>query len=294
MANYSIKDLEQITGIKAHTIRMWEKRYNLLIPKRTGSNIRFYTDEDLKKLLNVSLLNKHGIKISKIANLKEEQLNEKVFQISRQESDFKCQIEGLVVAMIDLNEARFEKIITNATINMGFEETIYRIIYPFFEKVGVLWMTGAINPAQEHFISNLIKQKLMVAIDNLSADQSSKKKKFILFLPEWELHEIGLMISHYLVKKQGLSTIFLGQAVPFKDLLSVAKVVEPDYLITSFTSSNTKQTIQEYIKKLSEAFNGKKIFVSGAYFNSFNIKTPENIIHVPDIHLFKEQIIRIS
>lgn len=294
MANYSIKDLETITGIKAHTIRMWEKRHNLVRPKRTDSNIRYYTDEDLKKLLNVSLLNKNGIKISKIANLDEEQLAEKVFQISRHESDYKCQIESLVVAMIDLNEARFEKIISNATISLGFEETIYRILYPFFDKIGVLWQTGAINPAQEHFISNLIKQKLMVAIDSLSVDDATTKKMFILFLPEWELHELGLMISHYMIKKQGLSAIYLGQAVPFDDLSSVADVVEPDYLITSFTSANTKETVQDYIQQLSDAFPDKKILVSGGYLNTVKIETPANVLQITDIHMFKEEISKIS
>ncbi|MCF8388882.1 MAG: MerR family transcriptional regulator, partial [Bacteroidales bacterium] len=237
MASYSIKDLENLTGIKAHTIRMWEKRYELVEPRRTETNIRCYTDEDLKKLLNVSILNRHGIKISKLAHLSNEELGEKIIQLTRKHSDFDSQIESLVVSMIELDEEKYEKILTTAIIRFGFEDTIFNILYPFFEKVGLLWQAGTINPAQEHFISNLIKQKLMVAIDSISLNKYKGSKTFLLFLPEWELHELGLLVYYYFIKKKGHKVVYLGQAVPENDLFKVADVVRPDVYITSFTSS---------------------------------------------------------
>ena len=167
MAYYSIKDLEKLSGIKAHTLRIWEKRYNLVEPKRTETNIRYYDDEDLKKVLNVALLNRNGLKISHIAGLKTEEINSKISDLSKGNQDSESVIDNLVISMIELDEKKFEKILSRTIMQAGFEETILYTIYPFFQKIGLLWQTGAINPAQEHFISNLVRQKLIVAIDGI-------------------------------------------------------------------------------------------------------------------------------
>ena len=176
MANYSIRDLENFTGIKAHTLRIWEKRYNIVKPKRTCTNIRYYDDEDLKKLLNISILNRNGIKISNIVEMSDQAISEKVMSFASTKTDTDTQVESLVVAMIDLDERKFEKIFTTAVLRLGFEETVLRILYPFFERIGILWQIGTISPAQEHFISNLIRQKLIVAregLEELYGDQAS-------------------------------------------------------------------------------------------------------------------------
>ncbi|MDX5478997.1 MAG: MerR family transcriptional regulator, partial [Cyclobacteriaceae bacterium] len=165
MSTYSIKDLEQLSGIKAHTLRIWEQRYSLLSPKRTDTNIRYYDDEDLKLILNVALLNDNGIKISKIASMSSEEMREQVVKMTEKSLTHDDQIHALTICMIEMDEERFDKVLSTNILKIGFEQTMMNIIYPFMSKIGVLWQTGAINPAQEHFISNLVRQKLIVAID---------------------------------------------------------------------------------------------------------------------------------
>lgn len=287
MSTYSIKDLERLTNVKAHTIRMWEKRYAIVDPDRSDTNIRFYTDEDLKRLLNISILNRHGIKISKIAGMSNQELNQKIMEVIRPESDYLSQIESLVVAMIELNEDRFERILNQSIMKIGFEESLYHVIYPFFEKIGILWQTGTINPAQEHFISNLIRMKLCVAVDSLPAVHDPHARKIILFLPEWELHEIGLLTYYYLSRKHGFKVIYLGQNVPILDLFSVAQTVEPDMIATYFVSAVGLPEMNKYIGMLAEHFSGKPIFVSGIQAANINFTLPEGVRTVSSAMEFK-------
>jgi DNA-binding transcriptional MerR regulator len=260
MAHYSIKELETLSGIKAHTLRIWEKRHNILRPRRTETNIRYYTDEDLRRIINVSLLNNSGIKISVIAGMSPDQIHAKVLEISDTQTDADTQIEGLVLAMLSLNEERFEQALAKQVLRFGFERTIVEIVYPFLERIGVLWQTGNISPAQEHFISNLVRQKLIVAIDGLPL--AAEGKSAILFLPEHELHELGLLFYHYLVRKQGIRTFYLGQAVPHADLKSVFQTYAPDFLITCLTSQ-VPGGVEAYLNRLCGDFRGAQILVGG-------------------------------
>ncbi len=280
MATYSIKDLEKLSGIKAHTIRIWEKRYNLVEPKRTDTNIRYYDDEDLKKILNVALLNRNGVKISHIAQLDEEQIFTKVNKLSESDKDKENTIDNLIISMIDLDEVKFEKVLSNAILKNGFEETVIGTLYPFFEKIGVLWLTGAINPAQEHFISNLVRQKLIVAIDGIVEKPAENRKNFILFLPEGELHELGLLFYYYLIKKQGHSVTYLGQTVPLADIYSVVKVRHCDYLFTSFHSSISGININEYIMNMATKFPGINVLYTTFDPDLMDERMPENVIRV--------------
>ena len=173
-SNYSIKDLEHLSGIKAHTIRIWEQRYRLFTPQRTDTNIRYYTDRDLKLLLNVSLLKDNGFKISKIADMPYDEIVKEVAGISDRFGDDE-QIATLTLAMIDMDEVRFEKVMANNILKRGFENTMKKLIFPFLHRIGVLWMTGSIVPAQEHFISNLIRQKIVTAIDSLERGEFPRK-----------------------------------------------------------------------------------------------------------------------
>lgn len=290
MSTYSIKDLERLTNVKAHTIRMWEKRYGIVDPNRSETNIRNYNDEDLKRLLNISILNRHGIKISKIANMTNHELNQKIMEVVRPESDYLSQIEGLVVAMIELNEMRFERILNQSILKIGFESSLYYIIYPFFEKIGVLWQTGTINPAQEHFISNLIRMKLCVAIDSLPITNEPKAKRIVLFLPEWELHEIGLLTYYYLARKRGFIVYYLGQNVPLHDLFSVAHTVKPDLLATYFVSALTQAEMKKYIHDLTDHFEDKQIFLSGIRAAGINFALPDNLKLVSSALDFSRQL----
>ena len=294
MANYSIKDLENFTGIKAHTIRIWEKRYNVVEPKRTDTNIRYYDDEDLKKLLNVSILNRHGFKISNIANFTDKALCEKVMSLSQTNNDVESQIEGLVLAMIDLDEYKFDKIFNNAVINFGFEETIVKIIYPFFQKIGILWLIGTINPAQEHFISNLLRQKLIVAIDGIVENITANSKTFLIFLPEGEYHELGLLFSYYLIKKQHHKVYYLGESVPYEALSLTSSIRKFDYVLTSVVTSKTKDELTAFVNQLSDIFPESTIYITGNQSRSLQDNVPENIKSISNIEILKKEISRIS
>jgi DNA-binding transcriptional MerR regulator len=294
MAQYSIKDLENFTGVKAHTIRIWEKRYNLVEPKRTCTNIRYYDDDDLKKLLNVSILNRHGFKISNIVNFTNEALNEKILNLAQTQNDVESQIESLVVAMIDMDEAKFEKVFNTAVINLGFEEAILKIMYPFFEKIGVLWQIGTINPAQEHFISNLLRQKLIVAIDGIVENFKSQAKSFLLYLPEGEYHELGLIYYHYIIRKHQHKVIYLGETVPFDGLVEISKTKKIDYIVTSMVKTIADNAALEYFTRLSEQFKDSGIFLTGLRAKDLNIKLPENITLINNVYQFKEEIEKFS
>ncbi|MBN2348852.1 MAG: MerR family transcriptional regulator [Bacteroidales bacterium] len=294
MANYTIRDLEKLSGIKAHTIRMWEKRYSLIEPTRTSTNIRTYCDTELRKLLNISILNRNGIKISKIAQLTPEELSTKINQLSKKADDTETQIEHLAIAMIDIDENKFERILARMIMQLGFEETIIRIVYPFLERIGIMWQTGTINPAQEHFVSNLIRQKLISAIDSLNISEKPNHKNFLLYLPEGEMHELGLLFFSYLIKKRGHKVIYLGQSVPFENIIEVCRIRQANILITSFISSfNTN--IDKYIEMLAEAFkNDKTIYISGSQIQNHTIKYPDNIIPINSPKYFIEELNKIS
>lgn len=287
---YSINDLEKITGIKAHTIRMWEKRYNAVEPERTSTNIRYYKDCDLKRLLNISTLNKHGIKISHIIKMCKEEINDKILEISNTGSDYESYINSLVVSMIEINEDGFEKILSNTLLKMGFERTVTHVLYPFLEKIGILWLIGTINPAQEHFIVNLIRQKLIVAIDGQESHYTEKSKTFLLFLPEKELHELGLLFYSYLLKKNGHRVIYLGQSVPLEDVINVVKIRKVDYLFTYFVAAIAPDEIPVYLRKLSSALNNIKIFITGIQLQSNDIDMPSNVVSVQNADAFKEML----
>jgi MerR family transcriptional regulator, light-induced transcriptional regulator len=293
MSNYSIKDLERITGIKAHTIRIWEKRYGLIEPRRTDSNIRLYCDEDVKKLLNVSILLKHGMKISRLAQLDQQELSGKILEVSVLPNGLGSQIENLVVAMIELDESKFEKTLSRAIIRNGFENTLFEVIYPFFERVGVLWQAGSINPAQEHFITNLIKQKIYVAIDSVPLQQVVEQKTVVMFLPEWELHELGMLVYVFFLKKQGFKVVYLGQKVPEEDLCAVNDLVKPDYLICAFSSPMEKDRLLSYIMSLSGKFSGKKIFITGYHAGCLESQVPPNVSIIRDAMHFRNEILPV-
>ena len=288
MIRYSINDLEKLTGIKAHTIRMWEKRYGIISPRRTQTNIRYYANEDLRKLLNISTLNKHGHKISKISEMDEDTIREKVMDINGSNGDHDVLINNLIVSMISFSEESFEHILNSAILKLGFEQTVIKVLYPFLEKVGVLWQVGSINPAQEHFIVHLIRQKMIIAIDGLSKPAANDSKTFLMFLPEDEFHELGLLFFSFLLKKNGYRLIYLGQSVPFCDIREVVRVRNPDYLLTYFVSALSKQELQEYVNRLSTAFPEKEIFITGLQVREESIKLPDNINLVKNTEEFKE------
>ncbi|MDD5507412.1 MAG: MerR family transcriptional regulator [Bacteroidales bacterium] len=287
---YLIKDLEKLTGIKAHTIRIWEKRYKVVRPKRTSTNIRYYCDNDLKRLLNISVLLKQGFKISQLSELSDEELGEKMMSLYYHPQAEEIRIDNLVTAMVDLDEPLFEKTINLSTLNLGFEHTVLKIIYPFLERIGILWLSGSINPAQEHFVTNLLRQKLLVAIDSLVVGPSRDSKRFILFLPENELHELGLLFYSYLVRKAGHRIIYLGQSVPYSNVLEVARFKDPDVLVTSLVAAMNVPDAEAYVRQLADDFPSKILYITGNQALQLTDPLPSNVIRINDPIHFKNLI----
>ncbi len=277
-SKFSIKDLERLSGIKAHTIRIWEQRYHLLTPERTDTNIRSYSNEDLKLILNVSLLNNHGIKISKIASLNQEEISKAIKKIVNAALNETEQMNSLIVSMIELDESKFDELISLSIEKSGFPQTVLNLVYPFLEKIGIMWQTNTINPAQEHFISNLIRQKFMVAIDQQKNKLKPVHKKVLLFLPEGELHELSLMFYNYTIRSNGHKSIYLGQSVPFEDLEKVVNISQPDYIISVITNQLKDQSIEQYTDILSSTFPAIKIIFSGYQIATNQLKSRKNIL----------------
>ena len=277
MGQYSIKELEKLSGIKAHTIRIWEKRYGIISPSRTPTNIRYYSDYDLKKIINVAAVNNTGVKISHIARFSDAELVRMVSQQSDTGMEI-APIDQLIVAMVELDEPKFEKVFSKLSDKTGFEQLVVQVVYPFLEKIGVLWQTGNISPAQEHFISNLIRQKIIVAIDKLPFP-GIKANKAVLFLPENEYHEIGLLFHHYLCKQEKVRSFYLGQSVPYGDLKNVVETHQPKFIITSLTTLLNHQSTDHYLQSLSRDFSKQTILVSGRAMEGFDFKRFPNISH---------------
>lgn len=292
MALYSIKDMERITGVKAHTIRIWEKRYGIVEPARSESNIRLYCDMEVKKLLNISILLRHGYKISKVAEFGQEELARKVMEVSMITNGHDSQVESLVVAMIEMDEAKFEKILNMAIIKEGFENSVYKVLYPFFERVGVLWQAGSINPAHEHFITNLVKQKIYVAIDSIPVPTGHDVIKFLLFLPEWELHELGLLVYDYMIKSRGYKVIYLGQNVPEEDVYAVTDFLDPDYFLVSFANAVEKNKLESYIQRISKRYPNKGIFITGHQTSGITCQLPDNVRMVNSALQFSNEVLK--
>jgi len=277
MGRYSIKELETLSGIKAHTIRIWEKRHRLIEPKRTSTNIRYYSDDDLKKIINVSLLNSRGLKISRIAVMNDEQLNSEIIQLTSEFNEANLFIDQFTISMIDMEEAQFDKLLSHVIMKLGFERTILEVLYPFLKKIGILWQTGNISPAQEHFISNLVKHKIIVAIDALPIAPSDAQK-IVLFLPENELHEIGLLFYHYVCRNLGFRTYYLGQHLPYSDLKSVCETHKPRFVVTALTASQRPQKTKEYFELLVRDFPEVDILISG-HISENGLGSGSNLTH---------------
>ena len=264
-STYSIKDLEHLTGIKAHTLRIWEQRYNIVIPQRTETNIRFYTDDDLKTLLNVAVLIQKGWRISKVADLSRSELNKQVLDLALNDRHYPSQIARLLQATIDLDEPTFTAILDACIHEMGEDETFTKIVGGFIHQVGVLWQTDAIGVAHEHFASNLIKQKLYSALDRLPARVATAENPgYLVFLADQEMHELGLLYVHYILKAQGQSVVYLGQSVPLiflKPLLEDAGRWKA--IISIWTTHPDNDNRDAYWTQLQEMIGETPFWVTG-------------------------------
>lgn len=282
-SRYSIKDLEHLSGIKAHTLRIWEQRYGILKPERTDTNIRFYSDDDLKYLLNISILNSNGFKISRLAQMSREEIHQAVEKQNTTAYTFESDISSLIISTIDLNESLFEQVFQQNIIKTGFERTITEIIYPFLDKIGILWLSGSISPAQEHFISNLIRQKLIVAIDVQPKVPKADAESVLIFSPENEMHELSLLYACYLFKRQQQKVYYLGTNVPFENVEIVAHNHHIDYIVLNITGNPNGNNFNLYLSKLKETFSDKKIILMGYLANKRKDEIPAGITLINSI-----------
>ena len=275
MAGYKIRDLEILTGIKAHTIRMWEKRYGLLTPQRTDTQIRTYSDKELLLLLNVSLLNKKGYKISRIAEMSGEQIFETSKSIQAN-VDTNTSVEQFIVSVLQLDEQLFQQTFQELTQKTTLPLIFTEHIIPFLQRIGVMWLVGTINPAQEHFISNLIRQKIIAAIDSLPIPDSGQPK-IILYLPEHEWHEISLLVYHYYLRSKGLNSIYLGQALPYDALLKTIEILKPEMVISSWLTAMEPQSICNYFNQIRSDLASITIVAGGYQIDQLESLLPKTI-----------------
>lgn len=280
MAEYKIKDLETLTGIKAHTLRMWEKRYELLSPDRTETKIRTYSDQDMVKLLNVAILYDNGWKISKIANCSDKEIQSNVRSLFNKDNSFSAVVSLLVQSMIALDCDTFERVLSNAIQKEGMEMVFRNYLVSFLDRIGVLWMVGTITPAQEHFVSNMIRQKLIVETDKLPPVE---KRRFdaVLFTPEGEFHEISLLFYNYILKKRNYRTLYLGSSLPISDLKKALPTVNPKNLIVSIILNISKEDYETFLNQLTSEIN-LPLFVGGAMVDLYGIPESERIFPVQD------------
>lgn len=293
MEEYSIKDLEKITGIKAHTIRMWEKRYKIFCPKRTNSNLRVYCNEDLKKLMSINTLLKNGYKISQIASFTDEELKDKIIQLLQSKSDSNIVLENLILATFELDEEKFDKIYTRSILQLGFEETFIKIICPFLKKIELFWQIGKINQIHKNFVSNLIRNKIIIAIDAQIVVQY-KEKTILFFLPEKEYNEIKILFFMYFARKKAFKTIYLGQNVPINDLKETFLNKKIDYVVFAYETMKNVSEIRNYVNKVKEIFPSSNIIICcEADENLIISDVTNNIFYINNSEKFLEVLNRL-
>lgn len=276
MNAFTIKDLENLSGIKAHTIRIWEQRYNFLKPQRTTTNIRYYSNDELKMVLNIALLNKYGYKISHIDRMQPQEIKERILSLGDTRAIQERIVNELVQEMVDLDMPGFEKILNSYIATRGVERTVIQIIFPFLEKIGILWQTGHINPAQEHLVTNIIRQKLIVAIET-TVSHIKIDKSFLLFLPEGEHHELGLLFMYYLLKSRGATTIYLGSNVPMKDVEYIIRLKKPDVTFVHMTAAAASFNFDKFLLNIEQKFNNTPTIISGQLTLHYRKKVPANV-----------------
>lgn len=288
MHQFSIQDIAQLSGIKAHTLRIWEQRYDIIKPQRTESNIRWYNNEDLKKILNIALLNEQGLKISKLSVMSATEIEQAVLKIADANDSEKQYLHKLLAYTSEMDVFSFEKTLATAILEKGMRFTVEKVIFPLLEKIGMLWLTNRLFASQEHLISNIIRQKLIKAIDEIQI-ANTKGTKAILFLPEGEFHELGLLYAHYLFKKNKIAAISLGANLPIEELTMIVSSVQPSFIFTHITALGSHFNVNDFLKELRSCIKKSKIVISGNLVGYIE-KAPNNTVVIRSIDHFVEFI----
>ncbi|MBK0383172.1 MerR family transcriptional regulator [Pedobacter sp. SD-b] len=290
MRKFSISDIENLTGIKAHTIRVWEQRYNFFTPKRTETNIRYYDDHDLCKFLNIAALNESGYKISRISKMDNAEINLLVKKLQEDHYNINVQVQMLSNAMLKMDDHEFDEVLNGCVNDLGMEKAICEIIFPFMRKVGFMWQVGTINAAHEHFATQKIEQKIIHDTYELKSAKNENSKRFILFLPPQEHHEVGLLFAQYLLKNNGHRALYLGQDMPFESLGEVVEYYEPDFVFTVLTIANSEIKLEDLIHKIKEKINDTPLILAGAQISCNTFSPIPNTIFIKNIQEFIDQV----
>jgi MerR family transcriptional regulator, light-induced transcriptional regulator len=280
--SFSIAQLQQFSGIKAHTIRIWEQRYNALKPGRSEGNTRYYSGEQLRRLLNiVSLLNTDG-KISELCMMSDEKLNRLIEKQAEPAEglipEYEFYVSQVIAAALEYNEIRFDKVFSNALLRYGFKEAYIYIVYPSLQRLSLMWSTSVLAPAQEHFITALFRQKFLAATDALPIPTSAAagKNAWLLFLAEDEFHELGLLLANYLIRQAGKKVIYLGPNVPFDSLVAAVKAVKPSNLLYFLVRKNDPEQDQELLTRICQQFNNLHIYTACDVARLKDFPNPKN------------------
>lgn len=294
MAIYSIRDLEKLTGIKAHTIRMWEQRYGIVEPARTPTNIRYYTDDHLRHLFNVAILNRNGVKISKLAKMSPDEVADMSAELTQARGDNNSQIEALTLAMIDLDESAFEVVYSTYVKERGFEQAMMELIYPFLDKLQLLWFTSTVNPVQEKFIIHLIRNKIISAIDQLpTVSAKSGRPTVFIYAAETEPQELPFLYLQYLIRARRIRGIYLGNSVSLSELREICQKVHPDYVYTILQEPIPRQTIQGYVDQASQCIGDGRLLLTGAqlFISPVNLPPAARVLNgLPDTIQFLDEL----
>ena len=284
MAIYSINDIEQLTGIKAHTLRIWEKRYGLDFAHRSPSNIRYYLDEDLKNIMNISVLYKHGMKISKIAKLNASEIREKVVQLTEVHKSHSFGLDALTLSLINLDQHSFDHIININREQSGFEEVLEKLIFPLFDKINEMYLTGTIKPVHESFLNHILKGKLMVEIEKMRSSSTHKEPDYLIFQPSGSMEEMSGMILNYYLLESGRYTLNLGNITSSLDIVDAYKIHKPKYIIGLFNLEMSDEEWNEYYEQLRSNFDDSQLIISGFLVYQKGVQSDDNVTVLPDLN----------
>ena len=277
MGHFSISDLEQLSGIKAHTIRMWEQRYGLLRPLRSATNIRMYSNDDLRRLLNVSTLCGRGRRISQVACLNDAEMQAAVLACSNDSHDYHQQVNALLAAMLSFDERHLNHLFNEATAWLGFEKMMLYVAYPLLQRIGLMWLAGTMNPAQEHLLTHLLRQKMLAATDALP-DAPASARRWVLILPAHELHELALLFMNYALRARGQHTLYLGQNLPVEELMAMCETCQPDAVVTVLTSQPERSRVAEFAREVSASCGHKLVVLYGPMVRQEGLQLPANCV----------------
>lgn len=293
MNRFSIRDIENLTGIKAHTIRIWEQRYGILQPKRTPTNIRYYDSDDLKLALRVALLNTYGYKISRIHQMTVDEMNSLIGKVADKDFRLQALVNELLEATLAVNIEHFESLIDQFIRKNGIEQTVEQLIFLFLEKIGLMWLSDRIFPAQEHLMSNVIFRKVAVAIEQLPPKQPTDGPGILLFLPEGEIHDLGLLYVFYLLRKFRKDPIYLGPNSPLKEAAFVYEMKRPAYIYLHLTSIAEEFDANKYLQKVSQQFSDGKVFVSGSMLRGKKYHKPANMVFLYNLQEVRDTLLAL-